>query len=56
MCFIHNKDVPSKEILKKWIKNIEVHDKELIVNFQFGPNSVPCVVARSGFEPPTCRV
>ena len=50
------KDVPSKEILKKWIKNIEVHDKELIVNFQFGPNSVPCVVARSGFEPPTCRV
>ena len=45
-----SKDVPAKEIIKKWVKKIEVHDNEIIINFSFGTNSVPCMVARGRFE------
>jgi len=40
------KNNKSKEILKKWINSIEVHNNEIIVNFSFGTYSAPCMVAR----------
>lgn len=41
------KNVVGKEIIRNWVKNIEVYDKEIIVNFAFGKYSLPCLVART---------
>ena len=39
------KNVQAKEILKKWIKKIEVYDDEIIVNFSIDGNSSIRLVA-----------
>lgn len=41
-----SKSVESKEILKKWIKKIEVNDKYITIYFDLGSQSEPCMVAR----------
>ncbi len=45
-----NKSQESKAIIKKWVKKIEVYESEIIINFSFGTNSVPCLVAGGRFE------
>lgn len=50
------KNTHSKEIIKKWVKKIEVHNNELVVNFSLNADSAPCMVARVRFELTTYRV
>ena len=47
-----SKTTESKEIIKKWIKKIEVNDDHIIIDFYFGDSS-PCMVAKVGLEPTT---
>ncbi len=45
-----SKNIQSKEIIKKWIKKIEVHEDEIIVDFNFSEHSSICLVARVRLE------
>ena len=47
------KNTQAKEIIRKWVEKIEVHEDEIIVNFNFSDNSSLCMVARVGLEPTT---
>lgn len=44
------KNIEAKEILKKWIKKIEVYDDEIIVNFSIDGNSSIRLVAEDRLE------
>ena len=43
----------SKEIVKKWVKKIEVFDNEIIVHFSIDGSSSSQLVAGVGLEPTT---
>lgn len=47
------KNEQAKEIVKKWVKKIEVYNNEIVVNFSFDDNSSICLVAGEGLEPST---
>lgn len=46
------KNIESKEIIKKWIKKIEVLDNEIIIHFTLDGNSPIRLVAGDGFRTP----
>lgn len=51
-----SKNMQGKEIIKKWIKKIEVQDNEIIIHFSIDGNSSSPMVARVRLELTTYRV